>query len=39
VHFENGLYRLMCQACSDKYVPKRRDLYGDTAYGYRRGLK
>lgn len=32
VHFENGIYRPMCLECSRAYVPKRADLYGDTAY-------
>jgi len=39
VHFEDGLYRVMCPQCSSTYVPKRRDIYGDTQYGLKKGLK
>jgi hypothetical protein len=35
VHFENGLYRVMCLYCSDTYVQKRKDLYGPTEYGFK----
>lgn len=33
VHFENGVYRLMCVDCDAIYVKKRRDLYGETEFG------
>jgi len=38
VHYEHGLYRCMCLPCSDKYVPKRRDIYGPTEYGWKKKL-
>jgi hypothetical protein len=38
VHYENGLYRIMCAACDASYVPKRRDLYGKTEYGFQKRL-
>lgn len=34
VHFEGGFYRAMCLPCHDIYVPKRRELYAGTKYGY-----
>ena len=37
VHFENGVYRMMCMLCDAVYTPKRRDLYGGTEFG--RNLK
>lgn len=39
VHFENGIYRVMCPDCDKTYVPKRRDLYGDTQFGHDQKLK
>ncbi len=39
VHFENGLYRAMCAECDRTYVPKRRELYGDTEFGHQLKLK
>jgi hypothetical protein len=33
VHAKDGLYQILCRACSDAYVPKRVDLYGATAFG------
>lgn len=33
VHVKDGIYQVLCRTCSDAYVPKRVDLYGDTAYG------
>jgi hypothetical protein len=38
VHYENGIYRPMCIACDGTYVPKRRDLYGQTEFWKHRGL-
>jgi len=38
VHFENGIYRVMCMQCSDLYVTKRRDIYGPTEYGFHNKL-
>ena len=34
VHFENGIYRMMCFPCDAVYTPKRRDLYGKTEFGH-----
>jgi hypothetical protein len=39
VHFEAGKYRALCLECDRLYVPKRRELYGDTRYGHELGLK
>lgn len=39
VHAKDGLYQVLCKTCSDQYVPKRVDLYGDTAFGRSRKLK
>jgi hypothetical protein len=33
VHVKDGIYQILCKTCSDKYVPKRVDLYGHTAFG------
>lgn len=38
VHFENGKYKPMCLVCDKTYVPKRRDLYGKTEFGWASGL-
>jgi len=38
VHYENGKYRLICMACNLAYVPKRKELYGDTEFGRALGL-
>lgn len=38
IHFENGIYRPMCPQCDRAYVPKRRDLYGNTEFWNQRGL-
>jgi len=38
VHYEGGLYKCMCLPCSDVYIPKRRDLYGPTEYGWKKKL-
>jgi hypothetical protein len=32
-HFENGRYRMLCMVCDAVYVPKRRELYGNTEFG------
>ncbi len=34
VHFENGRYKAMCLDCDAIYVPKRRELYGNTEFGH-----
>ena len=33
VHPKDGLYQILCPRCSDRYVRKRRDLYGGTPFG------
>lgn len=38
VHFEGGKYRPMCLVCNETYVPKRRDLYGETEFGWAQKL-
>jgi hypothetical protein len=38
VHYENGIYRFLCHACSAEYVRKRRELYGPTEFGHQLGL-
>src|SRR5450759_4431730 len=34
VHFEGGIYRMMCLPCDAVYTPKRRDLYGKTEFSH-----
>ena len=34
---KDGIYQVLCKRCSDRYLPKRVDLIGDTAFG--RSLK
>lgn len=34
-HPKDGVYQLLCAKCTEAYVPKRRDIYGGTAYGHR----
>ena len=38
VHAKDGIYQILCPRCSDVYVLKRRDLYGATLFGHRKGL-
>lgn len=38
-HWKDGVYQLLCQRCDAAYVPKRKDLYGATRFGYERGVK
>ena len=38
LHAKDGVYQILCPACSDRYVPKRRDLYGPTLFGHRMNL-
>lgn len=37
-HLADGVYALFCHPCSEKYEQKRRDLYGETQYGFRKGI-
>lgn len=39
LHMKDGIYQFLCLGCSEKYVQKRRDLYGDTPFGHRKGLR
>lgn len=34
VHWKDGEYQMLCQACSDAYIGKRKDLYGRTKFGW-----
>jgi hypothetical protein len=34
----DGVYQVLCAACLVTYVPKRRDLYGRTAFGAALGM-
>ncbi|MBZ5578244.1 MAG: hypothetical protein LAP40_16905 [Acidobacteriia bacterium] len=38
LHFENGLYRPMCESCDRTYVPLRRELYKGTEFAHARKL-
>ena len=35
-HYEAGIYRPLCMECDREYVKKRKDLYGDTPWGWER---
>lgn len=39
LHPKDGIYQILCKACSDGYERKRLDLYGDTPHGWLRKLK
>ncbi len=39
VHWKDGVYQILCAQCDADYVLKRQDLYGDTRFGYERGVK
>lgn len=34
VHPVDGIYQVLCQTCSDRYVPQRSDLYRRTRFGH-----
>ena len=38
LHAKDGIYQILCRTCSDAYVQKRVDLYGNTAFGRSRKL-
>lgn len=38
LHYKDQTLEVLCLPCSEKYEPKRRDLYGDTEYGHLRKL-
>ena len=38
MHVKDGVYQILCLSCSDVYERKRRDLYGGTLYGARKGI-
>mgnify|MGYP001569448208 CR=1 FL=1 len=39
LHWKDGCYQILCPPCSDKYVPKRLDLYRDCEFGHLRNLR
>lgn len=39
VHFIDRSYQILCTLCDAKYVSQRRDLYGDTPFGWERKLR
>lgn len=39
LHWRDGIYQILCASCDAEYVMKRKDLYGDTEFGYKRGVK
>jgi hypothetical protein len=39
VHYENGVYRLVCLGCDTAYTLKRKDLYGGTQFGRSLGME
>jgi len=39
LHQKDGIYQILCKACSDAYERRRLDLYGDTLYGWWKKLK
>lgn len=39
VHMKDGVYQILCAQCDADYVQKRRDLYGDTRFGWERKLR
>lgn len=34
LHWKDGEYQMLCPACSDAYIGKRRDLYGGTRFAW-----
>ena len=38
VHVKDGIYQVLCKACSDRYVVQRRAFFKDTAFGRRLNL-
>lgn len=38
LHQKDGIYQILCRLCSDRYIPKRRDLYGPTLFGKKLSL-
>jgi hypothetical protein len=34
-HFENGYYRMLCEPCDRVYVPKRKEFFKGTEFGYK----
>ncbi len=39
VHWRDDEYQILCAMCDADYVPKRRDIFGATRFGYERGVK
>ena len=38
-HWKDGIFQLLCVACDQDYVQKRKDLYAETRFGWERKLK
>lgn len=38
-HWMDGTFAMLCKSCDEKYVLKRRDLYGATRHGWERKIK
>lgn len=39
LHPKDGIYQLLCPACSGRYIRQRADLYGSTRFGYKNKLR
>lgn len=39
LHEIDGTFGFVCRTCDKDYVLKRRDLYGNTRFGWQRGVK
>lgn len=35
---KDQIYQILCPRCSDKYLPKRRDLLAGTAFAHQKGI-
>ena len=38
-HWMDGTFGMLCKPCDERYVLKRRDLYGNTRHGWERKIK
>lgn len=38
-HWKDGMYQILCASCDADYTLKRRDLYGETRFGWEQKLK
>lgn len=39
LHYRDNILEVLCFACSEKYIPKRKDLYAETEFGHLRNLR